>query len=455
MAIDPTHLADQQYFPTYNLPKDAEEVALREYDLSVATVASEERVLNLSTSALVAIIGIATAALNENPKALIEAVSNGLERKSTIALGIMISLITIALTLYFADTRKSVVYASRKIIILRRMLGLSYGRIELILPNRRLEGANEPYHIRMFHGWCSTKATPLYCICCASGVLVWLAAPAVLNLLPTSLLNDGIERYAPATMGILWAGGVALIYRLLLTDHYESLWRLVAVSVARIFRQPITQDFEYILYRARLAVFEAERLKIPVKSFFPIVLELEDRTFYSHRGVSLRAIGRAAYAYMRSRKKSGASTVSQQLVRTLFIKQLRPTFRRKIVEILLALWIERHFTKTEILEMYVCCVRYEMNVYGVAEAVKHFFPLKKTRSLTKPEIFFLAERVANIRSRLLAAKVSENLKHLLESKLLSSEEINEVADIFRKQRLESRIIFKDSDLAAMLEGLPT
>ena len=179
IVMDSVKAKDQQYFPTYHLSDEACEVALKEYDLAASTLATEERILNMSTSVLVGLIGVAAAFYKDNSKSFHDVLHNSLGTPGFFAFGIVFILVTLAAASYFADTRRSVVLAGRKIVILRRMLGLNYGHVELVLPNRRIEGANEPYHLKMFHGWITPKAIPLYCISVTSGVIVWLFFPLI------------------------------------------------------------------------------------------------------------------------------------------------------------------------------------------------------------------------------------------------------------------------------------
>jgi penicillin-binding protein 1B len=83
------------------------------------------------------------------------------------------------------------------------------------------------------------------------------------------------------------------------------------------------------------------------------LLMVEDRGFYSHPGVSLRGIARAAFANLRAgHAVQGASTLTQQLIKNLFLTNQR-SFKRKFTEACMALLLERHVSKDEILEAYL------------------------------------------------------------------------------------------------------
>jgi penicillin-binding protein 1A len=99
----------------------------------------------------------------------------------------------------------------------------------------------------------------------------------------------------------------------------------------------------------------------------------EDKRFYSHWGVDLLGVSRAAITnVLKGGRVQGASTITQQLARNMFLTHER-TFERKIKEALLALRIERLHSKHEILEMYFNQIYYGDGSYGVASASRNFF----------------------------------------------------------------------------------
>ena len=102
-------------------------------------------------------------------------------------------------------------------------------------------------------------------------------------------------------------------------------------------------------------------------------LAVEDARFYSHRGVDPIGVLRAIRVNFRAGKvKEGASTITQQVARTLFLTPER-TFTRKLREIILARRIEQRFSKDQILEMYLNQIFYGHNAYGVEAAAQNYF----------------------------------------------------------------------------------
>jgi penicillin-binding protein 1A len=100
---------------------------------------------------------------------------------------------------------------------------------------------------------------------------------------------------------------------------------------------------------------------------------IEDRRFYSHHGVDPIGIARALVANILHRGVSqGGSTITQQLAKNLFLTQER-TLTRKVQEAALALWLERKFSKTQILDMYLNRVYFGAGAYGIEAAALRYF----------------------------------------------------------------------------------
>ncbi len=103
------------------------------------------------------------------------------------------------------------------------------------------------------------------------------------------------------------------------------------------------------------------------------LIATEDRKFYSHSGVDLKAIFRAIVKDIWAGEfVEGASTITQQLAKTLFLTP-RKTIVRKIKEALLAFQLERRYTKDEIIEFYLNQVYFGSGAYGVESAARIFF----------------------------------------------------------------------------------
>jgi penicillin-binding protein 1A len=120
------------------------------------------------------------------------------------------------------------------------------------------------------------------------------------------------------------------------------------------------------------------------------IIAIEDRKFYSHWGLDIFGIARAALTNLATlgERPQGASTITQQLARNLF-DMYDVTLSRKVKEALLALRIERAYSKDEILEMYLNQIYFGSGAHGVEAAANTFFG-KHARELTVGESALLA-----------------------------------------------------------------
>lgn len=140
-------------------------------------------------------------------------------------------------------------------------------------------------------------------------------------------------------------------------------------------------------------IFENEN-RIPVK-FADIpdylkdaTISIEDKEFYKHQGLSRSGLLRALINIFVFRNLQGGSTLTQQLVKTVLLTQER-TLPRKIKEAILALQIERKYSKDEILQMYLNEVPYGGTAVGVESAAQYYFA-KPVKNLGMIECAFLA-----------------------------------------------------------------
>ncbi len=103
------------------------------------------------------------------------------------------------------------------------------------------------------------------------------------------------------------------------------------------------------------------------------VLAIEDRRFFSHRGVDPTGLGRAILTNLKAgRVVQGGSTITQQLAKNMFLSSER-TLLRKLEELVLALWLEMRLSKPDILELYLNRVYFGGGAYGVESAARRFF----------------------------------------------------------------------------------
>ncbi len=191
----------------------------------------------------------------------------------------------------------------------------------------------------------------------------------------------------------VWGGVIAAIFvflfviylRATLPDPESIVTRQVKEST-RIY----DRTGEVLLYD----IFREERRtvvpweQIP-QSMKDATIALEDSNFFNHKGIDLRGIVRAFVRNVQNAAISqGGSTITQQLVKKALLGDQR-TFSRKIRELMLAIEIERKFTKEQILWMYLNQIPYGSNAYGIESASRTFFG-KPASQLTLGESALLA-----------------------------------------------------------------
>ncbi len=123
-------------------------------------------------------------------------------------------------------------------------------------------------------------------------------------------------------------------------------------------------------------LFVEDRVPLPLSAipqdFLHAIIAVEDRRFYHHWGLDpLRVLRAAQRDIVELEVREGASTITQQLARNLFLHHRR-TWKRKIQEAVLAIRLERAFSKDEILELYANQVYFGEGAYGVEAAARRF-----------------------------------------------------------------------------------
>lgn len=109
------------------------------------------------------------------------------------------------------------------------------------------------------------------------------------------------------------------------------------------------------------------------KNIEEATIAIEDKNFYEHGGISfVSGLLRAFRDTLKTSNLQGGSTITQQLVKSALLTPER-TVQRKLKEMVLAVWVEKIFTKDEILEMYLNQVPYGGSSYGIAQASKTYF----------------------------------------------------------------------------------
>jgi penicillin-binding protein 1A len=208
--------------------------------------------------------------------------------------------------------------------------------------------------------------------------------------LPSSLLRGFLRT-------ILWAVGLVLA---------GIASAVIVGSVALAVAYPNLPDLSDLSdYRPKLPlrVYSAEGLLIgefgeerrnltPIKQIPQVmkdaVLAIEDSRFYSHGGVDYRGLARAALANLGRVKSQGASTITMQVARNVYLSSEK-TFTRKLYEVLLTFKLEHLLSKDQILEIYMNQIFLGNRAYGFAAAAETYFG-KPMKDLTIAEAAMLA-----------------------------------------------------------------
>jgi penicillin-binding protein 1A len=162
-------------------------------------------------------------------------------------------------------------------------------------------------------------------------------------------------------------------------------------------------------------------------------IAIEDRRFYSHFGLDPIGLVRALAANVLHRGVSqGGSTLTQQLAKNLFLTQER-TVWRKLQEAVLALWLERKFTKDEILELYLNRVYFGAGAYGVDAAALRYFG-KPARQVKIAEAAMLAGLVKSP-SKLAPSRNPDGAERRAQTVLMAMTEMGFITETMAKTAL--------------------
>ncbi|NLO91768.1 MAG: penicillin-binding protein 1A [Elusimicrobia bacterium] len=181
-----------------------------------------------------------------------------------------------------------------------------------------------------------------------------------------------------------------------------ALFMAAGLLIAGIFLRGLLQDLPsiydlegytpalstkvYDVHGDVIAEFSVEKRALLPLNKIPVdmqnaVIAMEDNKFFHHWGISPRGIARALLRdIMHQRAAQGASTITQQLAKLIFLKPEK-TISRKVREIFMALQIEKNFSKQEILQMYLNQIYFGTGAHGVQAAAKIYFG-KEVQDLT-------------------------------------------------------------------------
>ena len=240
-------------------------------------------------------------------------------------------------------------------------------------------------------------------------------------------------------------GAVALLYYF---KDLPSLSELEAQKNKQVI-QVNYSDSERITNFGGIYGSEIDFYELP-SNLINAVVATEDRRFFKHHGVDIFGMVRAAYAnHEAGHIVQGGSTITQQLAKLLFLNADK-NFKRKIQEVLLAVQLERNFTKEQILTCYLNRAYFGAGNYGVGNAAKFYFG-KSVSRINLNEAALLAgllkapSKFSPKNNKELAEdRAGEVLSNMIEAGFLDEKNLSEMnKDVTYKVEKSQRLYFAD------------
>lgn len=205
--------------------------------------------------------------------------------------------------------------------------------------------------------------------------------------------NKWLKGFKFILNGFIWSGVMLGLVILFFSYDLPDIKRLQQGT-----RQPgisiVAQDGTMIATHGEIYGAQVSVETLP-PHVWQAILAVEDRRFFDHFGVDVFGVARAIFAnYQADRVVQGGSTITQQLSKNFFLseKMYQPndrSLRRKVQEVLFALWLEHKFTKKQILSIYLNRVYLGSGVYGVEAAAQKYFG-KRAKNLNIYEAAVIA-----------------------------------------------------------------
>ena len=213
---------------------------------------------------------------------------------------------------------------------------------------------------------------------------------------PNKPRKTGAQRLRGLAKALLIFGLVGLLLGL---GVFFILYKAIAIPDENDAFKAQTTFVYYNDGKDELGTFydEQNRESIPLsempQSMQDAVVAAENRTFWTDRGIDPKGILRAAFSNARGNAQQGASTITQQYVKILYLSSER-SYQRKAKEAIVSLKIQNQLSKTEILEGYLNTIYFGRGAYGVQAAAKAFFD-KEAEDLSLRESAVLATTLNN------------------------------------------------------------
>lgn len=245
--------------------------------------------------------------------------------------------------------------------------------------------------------------------------------------------------------------GGAVIYKIypMYKEYSQEAKRVVEESNTNTFKRNLTSYF-YDDEGSLLTELSGNGSKIYLTfdeipaDVINAFIAVEDRSFWEHKGIDLKGIVRVGVEYVTSKgeKVHGASTITQQLVRNVFITK-EVTLERKIKEICYALEVEKKYSKEEIIEFYINNIYFANNCYGI-EAAAQFYFNKPAGELSLNETAYLCA-IPNSPSYYDPLKNSSNALPRRDKVLKDMQECSMITETRRIQALKEDLVLNEKE----------
>jgi monofunctional biosynthetic peptidoglycan transglycosylase len=176
---------------------------------------------------------------------------------------------------------------------------------------------------------------------------------------------------------------------------------LIPLTLGAIYRAPSVHPWSTLMIFGKLTGQKMQRQWVPFDKIAPVlvhsVMMSEDGQYCAHNGVDWNAINKIIDDAMEGEKTRGASTITMQSVKNLFLWKNR-SYVRKALEIPLALYIDAIWSKRRQMEIYLNIAEWAPGIYGIEAAAKHHFD-RSAAKLNRRQAALLAVTLPNPRLR--------------------------------------------------------
>jgi penicillin-binding protein 1A len=206
--------------------------------------------------------------------------------------------------------------------------------------------------------------------------------------------TGGKARRTPLQAVLYW-GAVSAVWLLIFGVAFLAVFAYGLPDTSKLYQVQRQPSISYLDRSGGLVAVRGSQFAPPVNldqlpPYVPAAfVAIEDRRFYHHFGFDPVGMVRMVFVDMRQHRfAQGASTITQQLARNLFLSPDQ-TIRRKVQELILAVWLESKFSKKEILSLYLNRVYFGAGAYGIEAASQRYFNVPASK-LTVGEAALLA-----------------------------------------------------------------